>query len=326
MRKFLIIGFFGLMSSFGLFFCGLHEFYQNVPEDRMVEALQEALFLGSQTAAKNLGDGSCAESKAQAQQCITGYLGNKLVEIALPDSVKMVLDKINTFTNSLSNTINGLQPDVKSNLLSYLGSSYSSIFDLGHWGDSIKVAMNRGAEKAAPQSVEVFKNAIFGMGFTNAKGILMGNDTAATTYLHSTTFDGLKTSFKPIIREPLKLLDINKYWKPIAQNYKAFASIYEGWITSPLLGHLGITDPAAMMPALPLPNDDTKLPDDLEIWLSEYTTGEALNGLFKMVGQQESKLRADPIGAVKAAGGFISDDAVGDLLVDVFGRAKNNML
>jgi hypothetical protein len=323
MRKFLVIGVFGLMSSFGLFFCGLHDFYKGAPEDRMVEALQEALFLGSQTAAKNLGNSSCAESTAQAGQCITGYLGNKLVEIALPDTVKEVLDKINTFTNTFSNTLNGLQPGVKTSLLNALGSSYNSLSTLGKYGDSIKVALNRGAEKAAPQSVEVFKEAIFGMGITNAKGILMGNEIAATSYLRSTTFNGLQTSFKPIIKEPLDLLKINSYWEPIAKNYKAFAIAYSDFLSFPLLPNLGLNP--AQMPALPLQFDNNSLPDDLSSYLSGYASGKALDGLFYMVGTQESKLRADPLGAVKAAGGFISD-AVGDLLVDIFGKAKDDLL
>jgi hypothetical protein len=329
MRKFLIIGFFGLMSSFGLFFCGLHDFSLPTSERKMVEALQEALVLGSRTAAKNLGDSSC-DWKGNSTECATGYLGNKLVEIAVPDTVKNILDKINTFTNSFTNTLNGLNPEVKSlvqsSLQSGLGSSYNAIFSLGKYGDSIKVALNRGAEKAAPQSVEVFKEAIFGMGFTNARGILMGNEFAATTYLHNTTYSGLQTAFSPIIKEPLDFLKVNDYWKPIAQNYKAFAMAYSEFLSYPLLPNLGIS--VSAMPALPIPYDsyiNNNLPDDLSTYLSTYATGKALDGLFYMVGTQESKLRADPLGAVKAAGALISD-TVGDLLVDVFGKAKNNAL
>jgi hypothetical protein len=328
MRKFLIICFFGLVSSLGLFFCGLHDFYQGVSEDKMVEALQEALFLGSKTAANNLGNSSCAESTAQARECATGYLGNKLVEIAVPDTVIKVLNTINSFTNTLNSFANSLPLGldlIAKNRLDSLYNSYS-LLNLGKYGDSIKVALNRGAEMAAPQSVDVFEKAIRGMSITNAKGILTGtNNTAATSYLHSSTYSGLQTSFKPIIREPLKLLDINKHWKPIASSYKSF--VKEGYLefTDNLPAGFAYSGITAKSFPLPPAFDETNLPDDLEIYLSEYATGKALDGLFLMVGQQESKLRADPLGAVKAAGGFISD-AVGNLLVDVFGKAKNNML
>jgi hypothetical protein len=322
MRKFLIICFFGLVSSLGLFFCGLHDFYQGVSEDKMVEALQEALFLGSKTAANNLGDSSCVSK--EWKDCATGYLGNKLVEIAVPDTVIKVLNTINSFTDTLNSFINSLSPGLRVIAQNSLNSSYSSLLNLGKYGDSIKIALNRGAEMAAPQSVNEFEKAIRGMSITDAKGILTGTNTAATSYLHSSTYSGLQTSFKPIIREPLKLLDINKYWYPIANGYRSFAKGYENFADNlpAEFAYSGVT-----VKNFPIPQyfDETNLPDDLEIYLSEYATGKALDGLFKMVGQQESKLRADPIGAVKAAGGFISD-AVGDLLVDVFGKAKNNML
>jgi hypothetical protein len=274
----------------------LHDFSQGISEKKMVEALQQALVVGSKTAANNLGDSSC-----ELRECATGYLGNKLVEIAVPDTIKNVLNKINSITTSLNSSPAGQ---------AFLHSFGSSIEGLGKYGDSIRIALNRGAEKAAPQSVDVFQNAIFGMGFSDAKGILMGRDTtAATSYLHNATYSGLQTAFAPIIKEPLKLLNPNKFWEPIASNYNSFASSYNRYGGNSIAGQLRYSD----------------LPEDLSSYLSEYATGKALDGLFLMVGKQESKLRADPWGTVKDLGGFI-DDTVGDLLGDVFSKAKNNAL
>jgi hypothetical protein len=317
MRKLLIIGFFSLTSSLGLFFCGLHELSQGISEAKMVEALQQALVLGSKTAANNLGDSSCT-----TRQCVTGYLGNELVEILVPDTIQNVLNKINSFTTSL----NSLSPTAKPLLQTALGSSqYNSIFNLGKYGDSIKTALNRGAEKAAPKSVDVFKGAIFDMSFSNAKSILMGADTeAATNYLHNATYTGLKSAFAPIIKEPLDLLNPNKFWEPVVSNYNSFASSYlnvKNNLSSNLLLSNALSSTNSSLPGLPY--DD--LPEDISDYLSTYATGKALDGLFLMVGKQESKLRADPLGAVREVGGFISD-AVGDLLVDVFGKAKDNLL
>jgi hypothetical protein len=292
MRKFFLI------CALGLFSCGLHEWEEN----RMVEALQEALFLGSKTAASNLGT-SCEGT----MNCATGYLGNKLVELAVPDTVKDVLDFIGKITN--------LPSSIKPVLQLAVGSQqYNSFISLGKYGDSIKVALNRGAERAAPASVDVFKSAIFEMSFIDAKEVLLGNDTAATSYLRTKTYSDLQSAFSPILEEPLKLLNPNKYWKPIASNYNSFAQTYSNFLTTT---HISTSS----LPSLPY----NALPEDLSAYLAEYATGKALDGLFLMVGKKETELRADPWGTVKASGEFISD-TVGDLLGDIFTKAKDNLL
>ena len=316
MRKFLIACSFSAIAAFGLLSCGNH-FFDN-DENRMIKALQEALVLGSKTAASNLGDDSCSESLQEAGKCATGYLGNKLVEIAVPDTVKNVLDNIDSFTKN----VNKLSPLAIELLSSALGMSSNALSGLGKYGDSIKVALNRGAEKAAPNSINEFKNAIYGMSFSDARKTLLGDSVAATTYLHTTTYDGLQIAFAPIIREPLELLNPNKFWKPLAHDYNSFASKYlniknnlnSNYLLSAALGN-------SSLPSLQY----SDLPEDISTHLSEYATGKALDGLFKMVDKQETELRADPWGTVKKLGGFVSD-TVGELLSDVFGRAKDGSL
>jgi len=293
-------------------------------EERMVSALQEALVLGSKTAADNLGNSSCV-----SKECVTGYLGNKLVEIALPDTVANVLNKMSDFSKKLDamgfttalNTVSGFMntAGLKSDL-----AVFSSGLD--KYADSIKTALNRGAEKAAPNSIGVFRDAIFGMSFSDAKGVLMGNSVAATSYLENTTYNGLKTAFAPIIKEPLDLLNPNKYWKPLADNYNSLASSYSSFqrqlssnsIASSLVNNaLG----GSYLPDLPYDN----LSSDLSGTLATYATGKALDGLFLMVGKQETKLREDPWGTISSLGSFVSD-GVGNLLGDVFSKAKEGLL
>jgi hypothetical protein len=279
MRKFFFVCFFSLASAFGLFSCGMHDMLQfdgNVTEAKMVKALQEALVLGSQTAALNLGDSSCESNLAKIGECTKGYLGNKLVEIALPDTIKNVLNAINSISSLLPS---GVSSKVRS------------------YGDSIRIALNRGAEKAAPESVNVFKNAIFGMSFSDAKGVLLGDSIAATSYLKVNTYSGLQDAFGPILEQPLRSLGIDRYWEPIASTYNPFAKT---------LGKAA-------------------LPTDFSEYLTKYATGKALDGLFLMVGKQETKLRIDPLGAVRDAGSLVSD-ATGSLLSDVFGKAKDGSL
>jgi len=316
MRKFLIACSFGAVAAFGLFSCGNHLFDND--ESRMVEALQEALVLGSKTAASNLGDSSCVATSQAAMRCTTGYLGNKLVEIVVPDTVKTVLGKINSF----SNAINALPTPAKNLLSQALGMSSDALSGFGKYGDSIKVALNRGAEQAAPKSIDVFRDAIFGMSFSDARETLLGDSVAATTYLHTTTYNGLQSAFAPIISEPLNLLNPNKFWKPLVSDYKSFAKEYskvKNNVNSNLLLSSALGN--SSLPGLPY----TDLPDDISTYLAEYATGKALDGLFLMVGKQETQLRADPWGTVKALGGYVSD-TVGELLSDIFGRAKDGLL
>jgi len=297
MRKFFLICAFVLSS------CGLQDWEWD-DEPRMVTALKEALVFGSKTAASNLGDSSCVSNLAEIGACTTGYLGNKLVEIAVPDTVKEILDFIGEIT-SLSSSIKPLLQ------LAVGSQQYNSFISLGKYGDSIKVALNRGAEKAAPASVDVFKNAILGMSFSDAKEILSGDSTAATSYLNATTYSDLQRAFSPILKEPLDLLNPNKYWRPIVSNYNSFAQAYSNFLNS--------TPGTSALPSLPY--GVNALPDDLSASLAEYATGKALDGLFLMVGKKETELRADPWGTVKNAGEFITD-SVGDLLVDIFTKAK----
>jgi hypothetical protein len=321
MPKFLFVCSFCVVVAFTLFSCGMHLFDQQDPEAKMIEALQQALVLGSKTAASNLGDASCAASEQKLMKCGTGYLGNKLVEIAVPDTVDKVLKKISSFTKD----INALSPQAIGFLSTALGMQSDALSGLGEYGDSIKVALNRGAEQAAPKSIDVFKNAIFGMSFSDARGVLLGDSIAATTYLEATTYSDLQSTFAPYIRGPLNLLNPNKFWKPIASNYNSFKKAYSDIKSSinsnpPLNFALG----NSAMPNLPY--GDSDLPEDISTYLSEYATGKALKGLFKMVGKQETQLRKDPLGTVKALEKFITDSAVGELLGDIFGKAKDGSL
>ncbi|MEO8515959.1 MAG: DUF4197 domain-containing protein, partial [Flavobacterium sp.] len=87
---------------------------------------------------------------------VDGFYKNELVKILLPEELKKV-DK-------------GLR-DI----------GMSKLADEG-----LKV-LNRAAEDAVKTSTPIFVDAIKGMSFTDAKNILLGNDTSATTYLQNST-------------------------------------------------------------------------------------------------------------------------------------------
>ncbi|MDR2595627.1 MAG: DUF4197 domain-containing protein [Fibromonadaceae bacterium] len=324
MRKFLIACSFSAVATFGLFSCGNHLFDQDL-ESRMVGALQEALVLGSKTAAVNLGDSSCSSSLAAAGNCTKGYLGNKLVEILLPDTVSNVLKQINSFTGKL----NALPFPVKTVLETAVGHQYNSLFNLDGYATSLKNALNRGAEQAAPASVEVFENTIRAMSFADARDVLMGDSIAATSYLKTTTYKGLQGAFRPVIKIPLDKLNPNQHWSPIASAYNSFAEDYAKALKSSAvisaISSYNTLNPSSDKISLPGLPYNGYLSTDLSESLTSWATGKALDGLFRMVGKQETQLRADPWGTVKSLGDFVTDN-VGDLLSDIFGRAKDGLL
>ena len=323
MRKFIFITLFSLMLSLSLLSCGMHSVLSDdLSNSKIVEALQEALFLGSKTAANSLGI-PCANNSGG---CTTGYLGNELVEIFLPDTIKNVLDKIDSFTGKLD-SINSLlslggsllKPSADAQSLSF-GNLWNGFSDMHGLGGRIKETLNRGAESAAPQSVDLFKNAIFEMSFSDARSILFGNDSiAATSYLKQMTFTGLQGIFGGILKSCLDALHLNNIWSPVASSYNSFANNYANNSLSTAVNTYNSLHPGNKihMPALPY----SRLGEDLSGDLSNFATGKALDGLFYMVGVQESKLRADPWGTVRAVSSFITD-AIGDLLGDVFSRAR----
>lgn len=126
--------------------------------------------------------------------------------------------------------------------------------------DSFVLSMNRSAEKAAPAAKKIFIDAILDMSFEDARKILCGKDTAATEYFKAKTSEKLIAAFTPIVE---KTMDENH----VTQQYKAISS---------------------QVKRIPL----MKSPD---LDIMTYVASKALDGLFFTLGQEEIKIRKDPI-------------------------------
>jgi hypothetical protein len=129
--------------------------------------------------------------------------------------------------------------------------------------DEFILGMNRAAEAAAPQAVDIFVNAISDMTVVDAYGIVKGDDTAATRYFEEKTSGSLAALFKPVITDSLSKVGAVRSYKRMM---KAYNSI-------PLV-------------------------DDVDVDLEGYVTDSALDGLFFMVGEEEKKIRKDPAARV----------------------------
>lgn len=125
--------------------------------------------------------------------------------------------------------------------------------------DKFVMTVNRAAEEAAKDAAPIFINAITSMDIADGIAILKGADDAATIYLKNKTSADLKAKFKPIIRQAIQKVELTKYWNPLAKTYNRIPFVQ-------------------------------KINPDIE----EYTTLKALEGLFKLLVQEELKIRKDP--------------------------------
>ena len=141
-----------------------------------------------------------AEDASKLGSKLNGFLGNKLIALALPDDLKPVQQLIDV-----------------SKRISPLGDKLSS--GLQSVTDNFVVTLNRAAEAAAGKAAPVFKEAITKMTITDALGVLQGGDTAATHYLRKTTTEGLTTAFKPECEKVIEQVDVTS--KELADKYNS---------------------------------------------------------------------------------------------------------
>ena len=123
--------------------------------------------------------------------------------------------------------------------------------------EGLKV-LNRAAEDAVKEATPIFVDAVRNMTFNDARTILMGNQSSATTYLQNSTTTALYGKFNPVIKNSFTKVGADKVWSNIITKYNS----------------------------IPLVN---KVNPDL----TDYVTNQALNGVFKMVAVEEKNIRTN---------------------------------
>jgi Protein of unknown function (DUF4197) len=126
--------------------------------------------------------------------------------------------------------------------------------------DELVSAMNRAAEAAVPQAKPLLVQAVKAVSVEDALKIVRGGPTAVTDFFAAKTRDPLGEKFLPIVTQATEKVSL-------AARYNAVAGKAAG---------LGLVK-----------GDDTNV--------QRYVTGRALNGLFLMIGEEEKKIRADPV-------------------------------
>jgi hypothetical protein len=130
----------------------------------------------------------------------------------------------------------------------------------GHKVDELVTAMNRAAESAVPEAQDLLVKAAKGISVQDALKIVHGGDTSVTQYFAGKTRAPLAVKFLPIVTKATERVSL-------AERYNAVAGKAVGY---------GLVK-----------KEDANI--------QQYVTGKALDGLFVMIGEEEKKLRADPM-------------------------------
>lgn len=141
--------------------------------------------------------------------------------------------------------------------------------------DELVTSMNRAAEAAIPMGKDLLVGAVKNMSVTDAKQILVGGDNAVTRFFAEKTRGPLGETFLPVVTKATEKVGL-------ADKYNRVASRAAG---------IGL-----------MKKEDANI--------QQYVTGKSLDGLYTIIGEEERKIRQDPIGTGSA------------LLKKVFGAIK----
>ncbi len=155
-----------------------------------------------------------------------GFLNNKQYHIPLPDSLQKV-------------------------------SSNLRVIGLGKYVDEFDQSMNKAAEKAVPQAIDVFKNMISKMTVTDALTLIKGKDNAVTEYFKKTQDSELKQRFLPIVSKATADVGVTNLYNKLQAQAKLFGA---------------------------------NLPD-----VNNYVTDYALKALYSEFARVEKDIRKDPV-------------------------------
>ena len=133
---------------------------------------------------------------------------------------------------------------------------------MGEQVEELEASMNKAAEAAVPQAQAILVDAVKKMTVSDAKAILAGGEDSATQYLNKSSREQIRAKFLPIVKQATDKVGV-------AQQYNSFAG---------QAAALGVVDAKSAN-------------------VENYVTEKALDGLFKMIAEQEASIRQNPAGA-----------------------------
>jgi hypothetical protein len=193
-------------------------------------ALDESTVAAGLREALRIGTERSTESTSK----LDGFYKNALIRIALPDQYTGV-----------------------AKTLSSIG--------MGSYVDDFERSMNRAAERASGEAIDVFWSAITQMTISDAFGILNGGETAATDYFRRKTTALLTERFQPIVTAKMKEVGVYNVYNDLVARYN----------------QLPIEKPQA-------------------VDIDDYVTTRTINGIFSVLEGEEKRIREDPVARTTA--------------------------
>ena len=153
-------------------------------------------------------------------------------------------------------------PQVRIPLPGALNSAASMLRAIGqgHRVDDLVNSMNRAAEQAVPEAKPLLVNAVKAMSVEDAVKIVRGGDTSVTDFFAAKTRAPLGETFLPIVTTETEKGSLTAKYNAVASKGSTFGLVK---------------------------------PEDANV--EQYVTRKALDGLYFMIGQEEKKIRADPM-------------------------------
>jgi hypothetical protein len=131
--------------------------------------------------------------------------------------------------------------------------------------EDLEVAMNRAAENAVPLAKKLLSDAVRHMTIADAKRILTGGETSVTQFFADKTREPLSGQFLPVVQKATAKVGLARKYDRLAGQGAALGLVKK---------------------------------EDASI--DQYVTRKALDGLYLMIGEEEKKIRRDPIGTGSA--------------------------
>ena len=153
-------------------------------------------------------------------------------------------------------------PKVRIPLPGFLADAAKLLKSLGQGArvEELETAMNRAAELAVPQAKTLLVSAVKSMSVEDARRIVTGGDDSVTQFFAGKTRQPLSVKFLPIVTRATERVQL-------ADKYNAVAGKAAG---------MGLVK-----------KQDANI--------QQYVTGKALDGLYLMIGEEERKIRRDPV-------------------------------
>lgn len=131
--------------------------------------------------------------------------------------------------------------------------------------EELEVTMNRAAESAVPMAKNLLVDSVRNMSVADAKKILTGGETSVTEFFADKTRQPLTGTFLPVVRQQTSKLGLVGQYERVSKQVQTMG-LYK-------------------------PEDPT---------VDHYVTRKALDGLYFMIGEEEKKIRRDPVGTGSA--------------------------